>query len=224
MSARERELAQAVTVERGEGPSGAEPVVPPATPPRTGAEATGERLSRVACRIFRERGYHATSMRAIASALGMQPAALYYYYPAKEDLLFRIMESAVDALSERVQAAIDGGATAPIRLQQAITAHITAVADHLDELSVFLQERKALGPERRGIIQSKSDRYEHIFRDILQAGVEAGELRAVDPRLAGFLVLAACNWLYSWYKPEGSYHPEDIASAFSAMILHGVLP
>src|SRR5947199_1143304 len=87
-----------------------------------------EHVSRVACRIFRERGYHATSMRAIASALGMQPAALYYYYPGKEDLLFSIMDAAVDALTLRVERSIDPDARPCDQLRQAMEAHITAIA------------------------------------------------------------------------------------------------
>jgi AcrR family transcriptional regulator len=184
--------------------------------------STAEEVSRVACRIFRERGYHATSMRAIASSLGWQPAALYYYYPGKEDLLFSIMDSAVEALTARVLAAIDGDASPPERLRAAIAAHITAVADHLDELSVFLNEIKALGPENRACLQAKRDRYEHIFRDILEEGVQRGSLADVDPRLAGFLILAACNWLYTWYQPAGEYTPEEIADEFSRMILRGI--
>jgi AcrR family transcriptional regulator len=179
-------------------------------------------VSRVACRIFRERGYHATSMRVIASRLGWQPAALYYYYPSKEDLLFSIMDSAVDALTGRVLAAVDPSEPPPERLRAAIGAHISAVADHLDELSVFLNEIKALGPENRRRIQAKRDRYEHIFRDVLDEGVRGGDLDDVDPRLAGFLILAACNWLYSWYHPGGEYTPEQIAAAFSRMILSGI--
>jgi TetR/AcrR family transcriptional regulator, cholesterol catabolism regulator len=181
-------------------------------------------ISAVACRIFRERGYHATSMRAIASALGMQPAALYYYYPGKEELLFSIMDTAVEALTSYVLGHIDPEAPAPERLRQGITAHITAIADHLDELSVFLHEMKALNPKHREIIQTKSSRYEHIFRDILHDGIASEEFANVDPRLARFMVLSACNWIYNWYKPEGSYSPEDIAAGFGTMILHGLLP
>lgn len=191
----------------------------------TGLRAQGsENVSRVACRIFRERGYHATSMRAIASALGMQPAALYYYYPGKEDLLFSIMDNAVDGLTMYVQEHTDPDAPAPERLRQAITAHITAIADHLDELSVFLHEMKSLSPKRRDVLQAKSARYEHIFRDILHDGIETGQFADVDPRLARFMILSACNWIYNWYKPEGAYRPRDIAEAFSDMMLHGLLP
>jgi AcrR family transcriptional regulator len=197
------------------------------TEPKAPARERGageENIFRVACHIFRERGYHATSMRAISSTLGMQPAALYYYYPGKENLLFRIMESAIDALTARVLEAINPADPAPQRLRQAIGAHVTAVADHLDELGVFFQELRALSPKRREVIQAKRDRYEHIFRDILQDGVDSGELTRVDPRLAGFVILAACNWLYSWFKPDGAYRPEEIAAAFGDMLLHGLLP
>jgi AcrR family transcriptional regulator len=162
-------------------------------------------------------------MRAIASALGWQPAALYYYYPGKEELLFSIMDAAVDALTHRVLESIDQHAPAPERLRQAITAHVTSVADHLDELSVFLHETKALGKERQAIIQTKRERYEAIFLDILADGIASGELRAENPRLAGFLVLATCNWLYSWYSPEGEHTPHEIARTFGDMILHGLL-
>jgi AcrR family transcriptional regulator len=183
-----------------------------------------ETIYRVACCIFRERGYHATSMRAIASALDMQPAALYYWYPSKEDLLFNIMETAVDALTRFVQEAIEPEAAAPVRLRQAITAHILTIADHLDELTVFLHEVKSLGPKRREIIQAKQNRYERIFREILRDGVHSGELRDVDPRLGGFMILSACSWLYNWYRPDGPYRPQDIAAGFADMILRGLQP
>jgi AcrR family transcriptional regulator len=184
---------------------------------------TGEvQVFRIACRIFRERGYHATSMRAISSALGWQPAALYYYYDSKEDLLFKIMETAVDTLTRYVREHVDPNDAASVRLRQAIGAHITLIADHLDELSVFLHEMKSLSPKKREIIQAKSARYEHIFRDIIHDGIASGELADVDPRLARYLILSACNWIYNWYRPDGSYRPEAIASAFSDMILNGV--
>jgi AcrR family transcriptional regulator len=190
----------------------------------TGRVAVGEEsVSREACRIFRERGYHATSMRAIASAQGMQPAALYYYYASKEALLYSIMENAIDGLQAQVEAAIDPAASPPVRLRQAIEAHITTVAGHLDELSVFLHELKSLSPKPRERMQRKRVTYEHIFRGILEEGAERGDFPGIDPRLANLLILAACNWLYNWYRPGGSYTPGEIAAAFSDMILHGVM-
>jgi AcrR family transcriptional regulator len=189
---------------------------------RAGKAPGEEQVSRVACRIFRERGYHATSMRSIASALGWQPAALYYYYPSKEQLLFSIMENAVDTLTRYVREHVDPAAPAAARLSQAITAHVTLIAGHLDELSVFLHEMKSLDARRREILQAKSARYEHIFRDILQEGMRSGELANVDARLARYMIMSACNWIYNWYRPDGPYTPQAIGRSFSDMILKGI--
>lgn len=188
----------------------------------SGKAAGEEQISRVACRIFRERGYHATSMRAIASALGWQPAALYYYYAGKQDLLFAIMETAVDTLTHFVLEHVDPDASPIERLRQAVTAHVTLIAGHLDELSVFLHEMKALDPKRREVIQAKTARYEHIFRDILHDGMRSGELAQVDPRLARYMIMSACNWMYNWYRPEGPYSPPEIAREFCDMLLNGL--
>jgi AcrR family transcriptional regulator len=53
------------------------------------------RLSQIldeAARLFREKGYAATSMRDIAAAVDMLPGSLYYHFAAKEDLLVAVYE------------------------------------------------------------------------------------------------------------------------------------
>jgi hypothetical protein len=52
--------------------------------------------------------------------------------------------------------------------------------------------------------------------------VSTGDFGDVDPKLAGVLILSACNWLHHWYKPGGAYRPEEIAHAFTDMMLHGL--
>jgi AcrR family transcriptional regulator len=53
----------------------------------TKGEATRSRILEVALEIFRERGYEATTMRAIADAAGVALGSAYYYYPSKEHLI-----------------------------------------------------------------------------------------------------------------------------------------
>src|SRR5690606_40614148 len=56
----------------------------------------GEILA-VAARLFREKGYHATSMQDLAEAVGMNRGSFYYYIRTKEDLLYRVMRDAMCA-------------------------------------------------------------------------------------------------------------------------------
>ncbi|WP_307801368.1 TetR/AcrR family transcriptional regulator [Microbispora triticiradicis] len=51
------------------------------------AEKTRELIVETALRLFRERGYEATTMRAIAAEAGVSVGNAYYYFTSKEQLV-----------------------------------------------------------------------------------------------------------------------------------------
>ena len=50
--------------------------------------------SETATHLFKENGFHNTSMQDLADALGMQKGRLYYYIDSKEELLRCLLERA----------------------------------------------------------------------------------------------------------------------------------
>jgi AcrR family transcriptional regulator len=70
-------------------------VVPPVS-------GTKQAILETATRLFADHGYDATSLRQIADAVGTTKAALYYHYPAKEDILLALTRPVLDGLSELV--------------------------------------------------------------------------------------------------------------------------
>ena len=56
-----------------------------------------EELTRVAARLFAERGYQGTSLADIADALGMQKPSLYHHIASKEDLLWAVAWEGAEA-------------------------------------------------------------------------------------------------------------------------------
>jgi AcrR family transcriptional regulator len=61
------------------------PDAEPGLTPR--AEQTRSAIVEAALRLFRERGYDATAMRAIAGAAGVSTGNAYYYFSSKEELI-----------------------------------------------------------------------------------------------------------------------------------------
>lgn len=53
--------------------------------------ATRDRILKVALELFSARGYEGTSIRDIAEQMEMTKAAVFYHFPAKEDLLAAIL-------------------------------------------------------------------------------------------------------------------------------------
>jgi AcrR family transcriptional regulator len=66
------------------GPEGADP---PDDVAATKAERTRSAIIDAALRLFRERGYDATTMRAIAAEAGVSVGNAYYYFDSKERLI-----------------------------------------------------------------------------------------------------------------------------------------
>ena len=55
--------------------------------PTPKSEATRIRIYEAALRVFRERGFHAATMREIASEAGVALGATYYYFDSKNSIV-----------------------------------------------------------------------------------------------------------------------------------------
>jgi AcrR family transcriptional regulator len=181
-------------------------------------------LLAAATRLFRRRGYHATSMQDLAEALGMNRGSLYHYIASKDDLLWSILDRTFDLLDERVVTLLEASDPPLERLRRAIHAHLRVAADHADELSLIQIELRSLAPERRARLIERRDAYEAAWRRTLAAAVDAGAVRPVDVRLAGIGILSVCNWFTQWYRPDGDLDVDQIADVFAALFLEGLEP
>ena len=125
------------------------PVEPPLdgrSSARRGPE-TREAIDEAAIELFARRGYHATSMRALASAARVQPAAIYHWYPNKEAILVGLQDDFMDQLTERVVAAIERQDRPALRLAAAVREHVVFHGVH--RLAAFVTDSRDPGADRR---------------------------------------------------------------------------
>src|SRR6478672_1661963 len=91
---------------------------------------SNERLAeiyRAAAQIILRKGYDATSVNDIATAVGMTKAGLYHYINGKKELLFDIMNFGLDELCEEVVTPAQSIADPGARLHFIITSHARLV-------------------------------------------------------------------------------------------------
>lgn len=182
-----------------------------------------EEIWDTAERLFSQYGYHATTMRHIASELGLEGGSLYAHVESKEEILRTVIRRAGDQFLETLEPIATLDAPPEEKLRMAIRVHIRMVADNLDAATVYFHEWKFLRPRHRASVLERRDSYERLFRAIIREGIETGVFRDVDPRFAGILILSVGNWLYHWYDPLGPLSPEQIADRFTDMLLEGLL-
>jgi AcrR family transcriptional regulator len=187
------------------------------------APAREDQVRAAALRLFKEKGYHATSMRDIAAAVGINKGSLYSYIKSKEDLLVPVFEQAQGVLlSEIEQISGDASLSPTERLKRAIHAHVMAVADNLDILTVYLSEWRQLGTESLATNRDQRAHYSYLFHQILRDGVATGEFREMDTRIVMLGMIGMCNYLFRWYRPDGRLTPDQIADELIEMVMQGV--
>ena len=175
-----------------------------------------------ATRVFSERGYHGASMDDVADALGMRKASLYHHIRKKEDLLFAIHEQLIDELIEETERVCSSDGTPSEKLRDVLLLTMRFIARNKDGVTVFLQERRAVGGERWESLVAKRDRYERMVSRIIADGMAGGDFVDLPPEIAARGVLAMANWGYTWFQPTGRLTAEEVAETFAAIVLSGL--
>jgi AcrR family transcriptional regulator len=182
--------------------------------------ARREELTRIAARLFAERGYQGTSLADLAEALGVQKASLYHHIDSKEDLLWEVAWEGAEVF----RAALDGvpaAAPAAERIRLALRAHLAVVGQQLDVATVSVREWRYLAGERRERFLAERRHYEERIRELFRAGVDEGQLRTdLDVATAALLFLSAANWAHTWLRPGAS--TDDVADRLYGVVLDGM--
>jgi TetR/AcrR family transcriptional regulator, cholesterol catabolism regulator len=182
-----------------------------------------QEILRTAARLFQERGYHATSMNDVAAALKLSKGGLYHHFQSKDEILFQIMNHAMEITEERVINPCRSMPDPQQRLRTLIRLHIDVVLSVRDrEITVMLHENHPLPPALRKRINARKKDYIHFVEGVIAEVQRVKQSKpVVDPKAAALALLGMVNWIYQWYKPEGSLHGEDLIRQYTEIFFAG---
>jgi TetR/AcrR family transcriptional regulator, cholesterol catabolism regulator len=106
-------------------------------------------LIRSAARLFRRKGFHATSTRDIAAAVGMQSGSPFYHFESKTALLAAVMEEGMRTAIARQQKVLAQAEDAhpPTRLRALVRNHFDVLlGPGSDFIPVMLYEARSITP------------------------------------------------------------------------------
>jgi AcrR family transcriptional regulator len=182
-----------------------------------------DQLLEIATRLFKEKGYHNTSMQDLADALGLQKGSLYYYIESKEELLRQLLEHATSFLASQIDEIYASDLPPPEKLRGALEHHAITMMEHLDLVAVYLQEYRNLPPKRLQEALAVRKHYEQVLMQIVQDGIASGDFRPVEVKMAVFGLLGMLNWTHEWFSPEGPLSSQEVANMLADLALHGLV-
>lgn len=180
-------------------------------------------IVQAAAQIFREKGYHATSMQDIADSVHLQKASLYHHVESKQEILLEILNHALDRVTTEIAAVVNSELSPTEKLRLALRAYTTILTEDRDLAAVLLLEYRGLDPKLRARHIVRRDQVDGLWREIVQSGIDAGEFRPVDTAMTSFALLGVQNWMITWFHQDGRLTPIQAADGFADLFLKGLL-
>jgi AcrR family transcriptional regulator len=183
---------------------------------------TREDILEAAAQVFRQKGYHGASMEDIARAVNLQKPSLYHHVSSKQDILLALLNRALELLLERISVISMQELPADQKLQEMVRSYLRILAENMDLSAVLLFEHRSLERKQHARHVPNRDKFEALWRGVLEEGVAAKLFVCEDPALTTRAILGILNWTITWYRPDGPLQIDEIADRYSHLVLNGL--
>lgn len=182
-------------------------------------EKTEAALREAAVNLIARHGYEAVTMRQLAAEVGVQAAALYRYFPTKEDLLFTLMREHMEALIAGWNTAGSQALGPAGRLAAFIDHHIRFHVERRHATHVSNLELRSLSHEKLSHILRLRGAYEKELRAILREGAQSGDFLIEDVGLTAMAIIQMITGVIVWFRPDERLSVEEVAKTYLSMTM-----
>ena len=180
-------------------------------------------IQSIVARLFAQKGYHSTSMREIAREVGMNQSSLYHYFKSKENILFRLMDDAVDDALATLDEICATDIPPQDKLNKVLGFYTRYYAGDQERLMLLVNEINSLSESSRQILVKKQRQYVNLIRSIINELAAEHEIKEVDPTVAVFAFFGMVHYTVKWYRKEGAIGLDELADSFSEILTGGIL-
>ena len=188
-------------------------------------ELVRQRIFEAATQLFLTQGFHRTSMRQIAAAVGMGKSTLYDYFNGKADIVLYFAEDYLSVINRSAAEVAGQAMSAPEKLRHVFRAQWAYVRTHREMTTLLAQEASGLGRDTNLRLAGKRMEYQRILETIIRQGIAEGTFRAVDPipvalALHGVMARFFYEWLYLGESSDSGVDTDALVDLF----LYGIVP
>jgi len=178
-------------------------------------------IATTAARLFSTKGYVETSMEDVAAASKISKGGMYHYFSSKDDLLYFVLSGFMNLVLENVEQELEPVQNPAKRIRFIIFRHVKIYTEHMYAARTLLNEAHNLSARRLSEVKSREREYFAVIARALSSylgpGVDKDRLRIVT-----FTLLGMCNWIYSWYNPNGPTGPDQLSQIIFEIFTKGL--
>ena len=176
-----------------------------------------------AAKLFREKGFSATSMRDLAEHVGVEAASLYNHISSKAEILQEIcFKTANNFMSQIEEVDATPNKTAIEKIQAILRFHIKQMLDNYEEVYVSDREWKHLTDPYLSNMQSQRRAYRQRIALVIEEGIRKGEIKPIDAPTAVLIMLHAISGIESWHRSKKKIPGELLEDNMVQILVDGL--
>jgi TetR/AcrR family transcriptional regulator, cholesterol catabolism regulator len=181
-----------------------------------------ETIIETAARLFRERGFSATSMRDLAEQVGVEAASLYNHISSKAELLQEICFKVANKFMNNIDALEATDSSAIKKVEAILRFHIQQMVHHYEEVYVSDREWKHLTEPYLSNMQTQRRAYRQRIGSIIEEGIQKGEIKKIDAPTAVLIMLHAVSGIESWHRSTKKISGEILEENMVTILIGGL--
>lgn len=183
----------------------------------------GTAILEAALTLFVRSGFHATRVEEIAERAGVAKGTVYEYFPSKEALFKGILDLSFQRYCGTAREAVRSRGRASAQLAALIEASQAFARENRPLARIVLETLSGMDEQLRVHILTTRAQVRQIFQQVIEAGIQAGEFRPLDPDLATSAVMGAVTGLFKqWIFGEQGQPPAEAAAQLLDLLLQGL--
>jgi AcrR family transcriptional regulator len=188
----------------------------------TDPDSARGKLLQTAAHLFRSKGYERTTVRDLASAVGIQSGSIFHHFKSKDEILRSVMEETIRYNTALMQASLAEATDLRGRVLALIRCELQSIMGGTGEaMAVLVYEWRSLSEPSQQFILELRDSYEQLWLDVLSEARVAGYVKA-DPFILRRLLTGALSWTNTWFRPEGPMSLDQLAEEALSLVLKDV--
>ena len=185
----------------------------------TDPQSARGKLLQEAARLFRRKGYERTTVRDLATAVGIQSGSIFHHFKSKEEILRSVMEETVIYNTALLQASLADADTLRERVLALIRCELQSIMGGTGEaMAVLVYEWRSLSEEGKAQVLDLRDQYEHVWLQVLEEARAAGYVQN-DPFILRRFLTGALSWTTTWFRPDGPMTLDSLAEEALALVI-----
>lgn len=175
-----------------------------------------------AAKLFREKGFSATSMRDLAEHVGVEAASLYNHISSKAEILQEICFKVANNFLSYIEEVDVTNDNSIGKVEAILRFHICQMIDNYEEVYVSDREWKHLTDPYLSNMQGQRRAYRQRIASIIEQGIQRNEIKNIDAPTVVLIMLHAVSGIESWHRSKKKIEPKLLEDNMVQILIEGL--